>query len=229
MPYQTTRKTRVLLTGFGPFPGVPVNASAELARELAEAANRAFPGVEVVAAYLPTEWAEGRSELRGLLKRLAPDIALHFGVSERARGFEIEARGHNARAQCADARGANPPSIVVRDDGPLRRPANLPAHSIASRLRQAGIPALVSWDAGTYLCNALLYHALDRYNDDPTLRRNGFIHVPSGLMARYGRPPRTAPRCPLSWEQAVRGGVEIVAACLGRRPVRNAAKTCRLG
>ena len=219
MPYQTTRKTRVLLTGFGPFPGVPVNASAELARELAEAANRAFPGVEVVAAYLPTEWAEGRSELRGLLKRLAPDIALHFGVSERARGFEIEARAKNRCEASLDDSGQMIEAGELEADAPDQHLAGIGARRVVENLRQAGLPAFLSRDAGGYLCNAVFYHSLTLANmasaEGSAGHQAGFIHIPVSLADARRWPHR--PATPLSWRQAMQGGLIILATCLGTK------------
>ena len=85
----------ILLTGFGPFPGVAANATSLLVPRIGLAARHAFPGVAIVSHILPTEWDAGLHVVRELYANLRPEIALHFGVSGRARGFEIEARGRN--------------------------------------------------------------------------------------------------------------------------------------
>ena len=46
----------MLLTAFGPFPGVPVNATMRLVPELAERAALAFPDARFVTEMLATEW-----------------------------------------------------------------------------------------------------------------------------------------------------------------------------
>jgi pyroglutamyl-peptidase len=205
--------TTVLITGFGPFPGVPVNATARLSWEVAEAARRLFPGVNFAAAVLATEWLATRARLDRLLAASRPDLVLHFGVSPRARGFEIEARARNACSPSPDAAGALPAADRLEAGGAEHLPASLPVHHIAMRLRRIGIPAFVSRDAGAYLCNAALYHSLLLARGAPR-RRVGFIHVPASL-ARPGRCRRAA-ACPLTWEQAIAGAIEVVAACLGR-------------
>src|SRR5205814_3166301 len=79
------------------------------------------------------------------------------------------------------------------------------------------IPAFVSRDAGAYLCNAALYHSLDCARSEAvTGRRVGFVHIPAAL-ARPGGPNRgRSGACPLTWEEALDGALEILAAGLGR-------------
>ena len=217
----TTSRTVVLLTGFGPFPTVPVNATMRLLPALAAAARHAFPDVRFATAILPTEWRAAPDHLDALLATHDPDIALHFGVSRRARGFEIERRGRNL---CAgqDTAGEQPPSQVLQATGPDLNPVDLPAAQIIARLRRRGIAAHASWDAGQYLCNALLYHSLARGRTTST--RSAFIHIPSNLPLGPGPHLRADARCPLSWDEAVAGGLEIIAVCLGRGAVRAPAR-----
>ena len=208
--------TRVLITGFGPFPGVPVNASMPLLAELAARAPRLFVGVHLTVAVIATEWLAAPQRLNRLLAESRPDVALHFGVSSRARGFELELRARNACSAVPDASGALPPDDKCDADGAEHLPVSLPVRQIAQRLRRLGIPAFLSRDAGAYLCNAALYHSLRLARAAPR-RRVGFIHIPAALA-------RSAPcrpgACPLGWDAAVLGALEILAGCLGR-PTRN--------
>jgi pyroglutamyl-peptidase len=206
---------RVLLTGFAPFPGVPVNATMALVAELAAEAGRRFYGMTVSAGLLPTEWQAAPRQLEDLLADARPDLILHFGVSARARGFEIERRGQNRCLPQPDAVGALPAAVAVRAGGPDTLPVSLPVSYIVARLRSRRIPAFASRDAGGYLCNATLYNSLAVARAHPN-RRVGFIHIPASLAhagrsreGRYGS-------CPLSWAQALDGGLEIMAACLNR-------------
>jgi pyroglutamyl-peptidase len=208
-------RTTVLITGFGPFPGVPVNATMRLVPALAEAAPRAFPGVRIASAVLATEWTTAPRQLEALLEEIEPDLALHFGVSSRARGFEVEARALNACVQMPDAAGALPPGLAVRAGGPELMATSLPVQHIVARLRRRGIPAFISRDAGGYLCNATLYHSLACARAAPG-RRVGFVHLPATLARPGGSNRGRVGASPLTWEQAHTGGLEILAACLGR-------------
>jgi pyroglutamyl-peptidase len=215
-------RTTVLVTGFGPFPGVPVNATMRLLPELARAAHRQFPDVHLAAEVLPTEWVTAPRRLERLLAELAPDFALHFGVSSRARGFEIERRARNVCAMQPDAVGLPPSAAQLSDGGAEHLHASVPVEHIVTRLRRRGIPAFASRDAGAYLCNATLYHSLSSARQAPG-RRIGFVHLPASL-ARPGGPNRgRSGACPLTWEQALGGALEILAVCLARPAVAAAA------
>jgi len=214
---RASARTTVLITGFGPFPGVPVNATMRLLPELSRAAAKRFPDVRFILEVLPTEWSAGPQRLERLLAEVDPDLALHFGVSSRARGFEIEQRAQNVCAATPDASGALPAGSAIRHGGAEHLPASLPVRHIVARLRRIGIAAFASRDAGTYLCNAALYHSL-ACAKSASGRRVGFVHIPATL-ARPGAPNRgRSGACPLTWEAALDGALEIVAACLGRSP-----------
>jgi pyroglutamyl-peptidase len=212
------QRSLILLTGFGPFPSVSENASSLLVPEIAAEASRIFRGFAVRAELIPTEWRAGGLRLSLLMTELRPAIALHFGVSSKALGFVIEARGRNFASAVSDAAGELPSDRWIAPGGPDYLPTNLPAALIVARLRRRGLPAFISRDAGAYLCNAVLYRSLDIVRRSGPMMRNGFIHIPSTLHNE--RCPGSRPRstCPLRWEQAIDGGLEIIAATLGRPP-----------
>jgi len=211
-------RTSVLITGFGPFPGVPTNATMQLLPQLAQVAPRLFPDVRFAFEVLPTEWGAGPRRLQVLLAQVVPDLAVHFGVSSRARGFEIEQRARNACAVTPDATGALPAATAVCALGPEYLPASLPVRHVVARLQRLGIAAFVSRAAGTYLCNAALYRSVVSARDAAAAgRRVGFVHIPAAL-ARPGAANRgRSGACPLSWQQALDGALEILATCLRRR------------
>jgi pyroglutamyl-peptidase len=220
--------TTVLLTAFGPFPGVPVNATMRLVPELAERAALAFPDARFVTEMLATEWVGAPRHLAAVIADVQPDLILHFGVSSRARGFEIEQRAHNACRPMPDAAGLMPRSSVVRNGGADVLRTTLPVPHLVLALKRRGIPGYASRDAGAYLCNAVLYHSLQIIADAGRDCRVGFVHVPASL-ARPGGPNRgRSGACPLTWPQAVEGGLEIIAGCLGRPlPKRTAQAVAR--
>ena len=214
MPHSRDRPT-ILLTGFGPFPTVPVNASWVVVQKLATAAARAFPGFRIHHEMLSTEWCGGTQRIVELIDTTRPVLALHFGVSSRATGFVIEARGYNERSIVADACGHTPETAdCLIAGGPDHLTASLPLSFIMQRLRAKGLPVELSRDAGRYLCNAALYHSLDTVRRHERSSRSGFIHLPAMIGAR-----RHAGRSRLIMQQAVDGGLEIIGACLGRERI----------
>jgi len=211
-----TDRPIILLTGFGPFPSVPANATSVLVPRLAAAAADVFAGSAVVHEILPTEWHAGLARASQLYRQHRPVLALHFGVSSRANGFEIETRGRNYCSAALDAAGLLPPLDRISLHGPEFLPASLPAAHIVQRLRRRGIPAVVSRDAGGYLCNALLYRTAELARSHPAPMRSGFIHLPSDLVNERNPARGPMPSCRLAWRDVVDGGLEIIAASLGK-------------
>ncbi len=63
--------------------------------------------------------------------------------------------------------------------GPEALSSTLPVDRLALRLSENGLPAVVTEDAGDYLCNHALYRSLLRERESARPRGVGFLHVPS--------------------------------------------------
>ena len=203
-----TQRPAVLITGFGPFPGVEVNASADLAMDLSAAAARAFPDYHFRVENLPVVWGRAIEHLDDAFDRVRPILSLHFGVSDRALGLVIETRARNHCIDLPDADGCRPRGSRLVAGGRPERKTRLPATAIVRRLTAEGVPAQLSTDAGSYLCNAVMYHALTRARRVTPPILTGFIHIPVGLTPAC----RTAPAA-LGWDLAIRGGLTVIAVC----------------
>ena len=190
--------TRVLLTGFGPFPGTPDNASAWLVASLA-ASSRA--GMDVHAEVLPTEWTAVSHHAPRLLDAVAPHVALHFGVSPRATAFRIERFAHNATMARIDAAGAVPESPGIVAVGAERLSTAIDASALSRHLTARGLRATPSGCAGRYLCNYLYYLSLDWAARQPAPCTVAFVHIP----------PRPVHGEPFSETDLIRGGEEILS------------------
>ena len=66
-------------------------------------------------------------------------------------------------------------------NGPLFRFSTLPTHQIIKNMRKAKIPVRQSYNAGTYVCNAVLYGTLGYINENELPIKAGFVHVPPVL------------------------------------------------
>lgn len=208
----------VLITGFGPFPGVIRNVSGELAAELAHLARRRHPHVEFASEVLPVDWAEAPLSLSRLLRKHQPAIALHFGVSARATGFVIETLAHNIAANVADERGQHAPSsCLIAGDRP-QRTATLPVRRILRSLADAGYPVRLSQDPGRYLCNAVMFHSLKCAVRTAPRTRAGFIHIPATIDPGVQGEPSE-----IGWSDALDGGLRLIDACIASVP--KAART----
>jgi len=54
----------------------------------------------------------------------------------------------------------------------------LPVKAIVKELRENGIPAVISYSAGTYLCNYVMFKTLHYAITHGYPKKAGFIHVP---------------------------------------------------
>lgn len=173
------RLPRLLVTGFGPFPGAPVNPTAALVERLQNG-----PGIPALAEAihietLPVSWNDLPDRLARIGTMFAPDIAIHFGLSSKARGFTIERRGLNRKSVSReDAHGNVDPAPTIDPDGPAEVAATLPVSRLLHTLESAGLPAVRSDDAGDYLCNMTLYISAGHRLESLRPSMAGFIHVP---------------------------------------------------
>ena len=193
----------ILLTGFGPFPGVTNNVTAKLIPDLGRLARRTFPAHRVVTGILPTEWQAAPARLKSLLRRAQPALVLHFGVAREANGFRIETTARNQCRHAKDACGAWPEHTCLAPSGPPLLHVIIPTRDIVRALRRQGFAAELSSDAGGYLCNAVLYHSLAAAPDAMGARMTGFIHIPAEIPGPH-----------LTYEQALAGCLEAIRVCL---------------
>lgn len=185
---------RVLLTGFGPFPGAPDNPSAWLAETLGGFASVAY-GAKLHTQVLPTEWERVARLAPALYATLQPDVLIHFGLSRRAAGFRLERSAHNRTARRTDAAGALPASEIVEAEGADRLDSPFPASSLALALRALGLASQCSSCGGLYLCNYLYYLSLAWAARQSLPCYSLFIHIP----------PREAEGGPFSDQALVQG------------------------
>ncbi|MCC8128683.1 MAG: pyroglutamyl-peptidase I [Clostridiales bacterium] len=168
----------ILVTGFEPFGGEKINPSWEAVRRLPAQIGRA----KVTAVQLPTAFQRGEAALLCALETCRPELVLCVGLAGGRKSFTLERVGINLRdARIPDNDGFQPEDRPVRPDGPAAYFATLPVKEMAQGLNRAGIPAAVSYTAGTYVCNDILYTLLDWQTREMPESRGGFVHLPYTL------------------------------------------------
>lgn len=212
-------KLRILITGFGPFPGAPYNPTMPLVERLMRLRRPAFDDVAFSSHIFHVTYATVDRELPRLLAEQRPHALLMFGLAARTLHLRVETRARNAVTTIwpdADGTRVRKGSIVPDTDALTFGP-----HT-AKLLRAAlatGIDARASRDAGSYLCNYLSWRAIEatQANDGPHLA--AFVHIP--VLARDGatRPGR------ITLEELVDAGEAMLAEIirLTRSAVRDAA------
>ena len=166
---------KILVTGFTPFGGEQINPSWEAVKRLPDRIGEAA----LIKREIPTEFDASGAVLRGLLEQLRPNAVLCVGQYGGANCIRVERVAVNLRnARIADNAGRQPADEPVVLGGPDAYFATVPTRGIVDALREQGVPAQLSYSAGTFVCNNLLYCALhESAQSYPTLRC-GFIHVP---------------------------------------------------
>jgi pyroglutamyl-peptidase len=185
-------KLRILVTGFGPFPGAPYNPTQALVARLTRLRRPAFADVDLSSHIFPVTYQAVDRELPLALTEHNPHALLMFGLAGRTKYLRIETRARNAvtmlwpdAAQTRSRKGSIAGGADAQRFGP---------HT-AKLLRAAegtGLDARASRDAGSYLCNYLSWRAIEAMNADDGPRLAAFIHIPplarGGALRRKGFP-----------------------------------------
>jgi pyroglutamyl-peptidase len=163
--------SRILITAFEPYGSWAENSSwlalVEYSKELPTAGR-------IVTRRYPVD-------LQAVQERLAKDLAedfdyaLHLGQAPGSAAIRLEAFAINVGGNSNDSPESFRPLIA---DGPAAYRSTLPLASWAQELRESGIPASVSYHAGTYLCNAILYLSHDLAKQRQLRTRPAFLHLP---------------------------------------------------
>ena len=171
-------RLRILITGFGPFPGAPFNPTEPLVARLLRLRRPVLNEVELSGHIFPVTYQNVDDQLPKLLASRRPDALLMFGLATRTHHIRIETRARNAVTMLWPDAGRSRPrkgSIAGGIDGLMFGP-----HT-AKLLRAAmatGIDARASRNAGSYLCNYLSWRAIETTHRDGGPRLAAFVHIP---------------------------------------------------
>src|SRR5260221_11269057 len=87
-------KLRILITGFGPFPGAPFNPTMPLVKRLTQLRRPAFDDVEFASHIFHVSYATVYRELPELIARLHPNALLKFGLTDPTLSMRIDTPCH---------------------------------------------------------------------------------------------------------------------------------------
>jgi len=167
---------KALITGFEPYGGRGINPAAELVRALD--AQRLGP-LRIAGVCLPVSLSAAPKRVAALVDELEPDITLCLGLWPGEPVIRLERIALNcADFEIADGTGHLARNEALDPNGPDGLCATLPLHAAIEALWRQGIPARLSGTAGTYLCNATMYHLLNHTRKHRLPMLAGFMHVP---------------------------------------------------
>lgn len=177
--------TSVLITAFEPYEPWETNASwlamLELTKDLPTGSGAA--GLEVTTRLYPVDFSKVREKLAADLTA-DYDYAIHLGQAPGRASVQLESIGINIGGTSQQTPEDYRPLV---EDGPVAFRSSLPLAEWSMRMRKANIPAQVSYFAGTFLCNAMLYltHYLAQQEDLKT--QATFIHLPLDASQTMGQ------------------------------------------
>jgi len=164
---------KLLITGFDPFGGESINPAWEAVKRLPDVVGE----WELTKMEIPTVFGAASRAVLDAAQKLQPHAVLCIGQAGGRKAITPEMVGINLRhARIADNAGNQPQDEPVAEGGPAAYFATVPVRKMTEAIETAGLPAAVSYSAGTFVCNDTLYAVLHHY--DGTGVQAGFVHVP---------------------------------------------------
>lgn len=164
---------KLLITGFEPFGGEKINPSWEAVNLL----PAEIGGYTLTKLRISVVFGEAVEQVLHKAEELCPDVILCIGQAGGRSAITPELVGINLRhGSIPDNAGQQPQDEPIDEGGAAAYFSPLPVRRMAEAIREAGITAQVSYSAGAYVCNDVLYSLLSHFQGTET--RVGFIHIP---------------------------------------------------
>ena len=164
---------KLLNTGFDPFGGASVNPAREAVMALPDVVG----DYTLTKLEIPTVFGLAAETVLQATEALCPDVILCVGQAGGRAAITPEVVAINLReASIPDNAGNQPKNMPVVENAPAAYFSTLPVRAMAEGVKAAGIPCSLSYSAGVFVCNDLLYTLLHHY--DGTDTRVGFVHIP---------------------------------------------------
>ena len=145
---------KILVTGFDPFGGEKINPAIESVKRLPDI----IAGAEIIKLEIPTVAKKSLQKIDETIEKYNPDVILSIGQAGGRFDITVERVGINIDDfRIADNEGNQIIDEPVFPDGDSAYFSNLPVKSMVENIRKQNIPASVSYTAGTFVCNYVLY------------------------------------------------------------------------
>ena len=183
---ESLQMKKLLITGFEPFGGESINPSWEAVSRLPDEIG----SWSLTKLRIPVVFGVAADAVMQVADQISPDAILCVGQAGGRDAVTPELVGINLRhATAPDNSGYRPTDEPIVAGGDTAYFSTLPVRRMAEATLAAGVPARVSYSAGTYVCNDLLYTLLHRYRDGGA--RVGFVHIP--YATEQGKTPAMDP------------------------------------
>lgn len=199
---------KVLITGFDPFGGEPINPAWEAVRMLPDE----IAGAQIIKLQIPTVARKSIDKIYSKMAEEKPDIVIAIGQAGGRFGPTPERTAVNIDDfKIPDNEGNQPIDLPIFEDGQPAYFSNLPVKAIVQAIKDAGYPSSLSDSAGTYVCNHVMYGILYYIDKEFPGVKGGFIHVPfatSQVIEKQNAPSMSLTDITAALEAAIRTAVE---------------------
>lgn len=166
---------KIMVTGFEPFLDNELNPT----KDIIELLPPSIHGNEVVKILLPVVFDKSFEILKGYIDTVKPDILINLGLAAGRTAVTPERIAINMdHSLSPDNEGNKPSHNKINEMGKNAYFTSFDLDKIITRLQSKGIPVSISNSAGTYVCNNLMYHALEYIDQNQLEVIYGFVHVP---------------------------------------------------
>lgn len=173
---------RLLLCGFEPFGSDSVNPALKIIEAL-DGQRLSLQGdsaasIEVITCRVPVTRFSSIESVIAAIETHAPDTVIMLGQASGRSAITPERVAINLDDyRIKDNGGHQPVDEPIEAGGPDGCFTTLPIKAMVHDLQAAGLPASVSFSAGTFVCNHLFYGIQRHLTDSPI--RSGFVHIPA--------------------------------------------------
>jgi len=198
---------RILVTGFDPFGNETVNPAYEAVKLLPDS----IAGAEIIKLEIPTVFGKCDAVVEQAIIDKKPDVVLSIGQAGGRFDISVERVAVNiADGRIPDNEGNQPIDQTIREGGENAYFASVPVKAMVEKIRSKGIPSSVSYTAGSYVCNYIMYCVLHSTVTKHHGIRAGFIHVPYMPSQAIGKPVNTPSMSLESIAMAIIAAIEAI-------------------
>ena len=164
---------KLVITGFEPFGGEEINPSWEALFRMPEEIG----GYSLTKLLIPVVFGEAAKKVIDAAEKIDANVVLCIGQAGGRDAITPELVGINLRhASIPDNIGNKPQDEPIISGGNNAYFSTLPVRKMVEAVNAAGVLSKVSYSAGAYVCNDVLYTLLSHFEGSKT--KVGFIHIP---------------------------------------------------
>lgn len=198
---------KILITGFDPFDKEKINPAYEAVKYIPDE----ILGNKIIKLEIPTVSYKGIKKTIQAIDEYQPDIVINVGQAGGRFSVTPERVAINLNDfRIKDNEGNQPLDSKISESGENAYFSTIPIKAIVKDLKKENIPSTVSYSAGTFVCNQVMYGVLEYISKNKLNIKAGFVHIP--FMTEQIIDKVNAPS--LSLDQLIKALEVIIKSCI---------------